>query len=61
MTWTKILIKASDEKIYRNKSQMCYVYYDSTLTDGTIFDSSRKKGQPFEFNEGFIQVIVEQG
>ncbi len=33
------------------------VHYDGMLTNGTMFDSSRKRGQPFKFQIGKGMVI----
>jgi FKBP-type peptidyl-prolyl cis-trans isomerase len=57
MPWTKVLVKAGDGKTYPKMGQMCVMHYVGTLTDGTVFDSSRKRGKPFEFSIGVGQVI----
>ena len=33
------------------------MHYTGTLTDGTVFDSSVRKGRPFKFKIGIGQVI----
>ena len=37
--------------------QQVSVHYEGKLTDGTVFDASRPRGQPFSFTLGKGQVI----
>lgn len=39
------------------KGQTVKVHYEGTLKDGTVFDSSYRRGEPIEFTLGVGQVI----
>ena len=39
-------------------NQQISVHYEGKLTDGTVFDASRPRGQPFSFILGKGQVIA---
>lgn len=53
-----ILIKQKDGRGNMAKEgQKCVVHYTGKLLDGTVFDSSYKRNQPFEFVLGRGQVI----
>ena len=51
------------EKLQKGKgdlataNQQISVHYEGKLTDGTVFDASRRRGQPFSFILGKGQVI----
>uniref|UniRef100_A0A5K3F7M1 peptidylprolyl isomerase n=1 Tax=Mesocestoides corti TaxID=53468 RepID=A0A5K3F7M1_MESCO len=51
------VIKPGDGTNYPKKGQTVKVHYTGTLTNGTKFDSSRDRGQPFSFKLGVGQVI----
>ncbi|TKS79615.1 Peptidyl-prolyl cis-trans isomerase FKBP1A [Collichthys lucidus] len=50
-------IRPGDGKTFPQKGAKVTVHYVGTLTNGEQFDSSRKRGKPFEFNIGQSQVI----
>lgn len=50
-------IQAGDGRTFPQAGQTVTVHYTGTLTDGTKFDSSRDRGQPFKFRIGRGQVI----
>ena len=54
MEQTDIQVGTGAEAVSGNKVS---VHYVGTLTDGTKFDSSRDRGQPFDFQLGAGRVI----
>lgn len=50
-------IRNGDGLSFPQKGDQVRVHYDGELLDGTPFDSSRKRGQPFSFKVGVGQVI----
>ncbi|XP_042354136.1 FK506-binding protein 1-like [Plectropomus leopardus] len=50
-------IRPGDGKRFPKSGQAVKVHYTGTLLDGSKFDSSRDRGQPFEFKIGQQQVI----
>ncbi len=53
----KYTILKSGKGSTAKQGQTVFVHYTGTLTDGTKFDSSRDRGQPFSFMLGKGQVI----
>lgn len=46
-----------DGKTFPKKGDNLTMHYTGSLLDGTVFDSSHKRGRPFQFKIGHGQVI----
>ena len=53
----KIVLREGDGSNFPRKGQKLAMHYMGTLTNGTKFDSSYDRGQPFEFKIGKGEVI----
>jgi len=54
----KVLTKASEDPDEKPEpGDLVIIHYEGKLDDGTIFDSSRVRNQPFQFNIGESRVI----
>lgn len=58
MSELKITDTIEGTGIVAQKGALCFVHYEGYLEDGTLFDSSKKHGRPFEFVLGSKKVIV---
>uniref|UniRef100_A0A8D8BP20 peptidylprolyl isomerase n=1 Tax=Culex pipiens TaxID=7175 RepID=A0A8D8BP20_CULPI len=52
-----IPISNGDQATFPKTGQTAVVHYTGTLDNGTVFDSSRTRGQPFRFKVGRGEVI----
>eukprot|EP01128_Nolandella_sp_AFSM9_P002356 TRINITY_DN12721_c0_g1_i1.p1 TRINITY_DN12721_c0_g1~~TRINITY_DN12721_c0_g1_i1.p1 ORF type:complete len:127 (+),score=37.26 TRINITY_DN12721_c0_g1_i1:51-431(+) len=55
--YIKVIISEGDDAERPSPGSDCQLHYTGNLVDGTIFDSSRAKGRPFNFELGKGQVI----
>ena len=53
----ELTCEAGADKTLPAVGQTVYVHYTGKLKDGSVFDSSVKRGQPFSFRVGIGQVI----
>jgi FK506-binding protein 1 len=55
---TRTVVTPGDGVNFPKVGAKCKMHYTGTLTDGSKFDSSRDRGQPFVFQVSIVVLIL---